>query len=139
MLWSKHISLILNTIEREEKIVFACGFPPLLKQIAQYFINPEKLYQDRYQSMNLGIGKIILFLKYLKARRAGKKYEKVSEIMPLKGLMIGGMDSKLYINSLIEWYEVEPYNLYASTEGFVVMMGPPDRKEALMPMKAKHP
>ncbi|MBU4190293.1 MAG: GH3 auxin-responsive promoter family protein [Candidatus Thermoplasmatota archaeon] len=129
----RKISIAFKTIEKGEKIDFAGGVASSFYMACRYFTQPEKLYKEYYQSMNFGLMKFILFLMWAKHKLAGRKYERTCDIMPVKGIAIGGVDTKLYLDIIKKEFGREPVNLYGSTELGFVMIGPPDRKINLMP------
>jgi hypothetical protein len=129
----KKMSIVYETIEKGEKIDILCGPASVLSLIAQYFTEPDKLYVDMYRSMNPGIAKIFLFLKYIKAKVNGRKYEKASQILPIKGLISTAWDGTIYLDYLRDQYNIEPFNVYASTDALVPLMGRPHRKFDLFP------
>ena len=129
----KKMSLVYKTIEKGKKIDFAFGPASVLGLLSKYFTEPDKLYKDRYQSMNLGMVKFILFLKYLQARMRGKKHKKVREVMPAKGLICTAWDGTIYLEYLRDQFDVEPFNMYAASDTHIPFMGRPQRKFDFFP------
>ena len=64
----------------------------------------------------------------------GKATQKAMEIMPVKGIGIGGFDTEIYRSILTEQFGMEPLNIYGTTESGFIMIGSPDRKRDLMPL-----
>ncbi len=125
--------LIIKEIEKGTRIDLAGGIASTFYMMSQYFTDPETYFRDYYQSMNWGITKLALFFKYLKAKRKGKKYTKASEVLPVKGIGLGGYDTRLYLNHIQEEYGVIPTNTYGSTELGLIMYGHTERKTDLVP------
>jgi len=125
--------LIIKEIEKGTKIDLAGGIASTFYMMSQYFTDPETYFKDYYQSMNLGITKLALFFKYLRAKGKNKKYTKAREVLPVKGIGLGGYDTRLYLNHIEEEYGVTPTNTYGSTEFGLVMYGHFDRKTDLVP------
>ena len=125
--------LILKAIEKGEKIALGGGLGSLFYMICKYFVEPENFYQEIYKTMKFGLNKSLLFLKLLQLRLSKKERKKIVQFMPLKGVMIGGLDSRLYIDFFKEEFNLEPLNTYGSTEAGFLMMGMPDRKSDLVP------
>ena len=128
----KKISAILKTLENK-KVYWLGGVASFIKLLYDYFMNPQELYREYYRGTDLGLKKFILYLIWLKSRISGKKYENIREILPLKGIMIGGMGTHTYIDFIKSSYGLEPLTLYGSTEG-ISMTGFPLRKMGLHPV-----
>lgn len=129
----KKIGLMYKTVEDGTKIDFLFGPASMLSLLAKYFTEQELLYQNLYRSMSPGIAKIVLYIKYLKAKGNGRPYQKARDILPIKGLISTAWDGTIYFDHLREQYEVEPFNLYAATDTHVPLMGRPHRKSDLFP------
>lgn len=127
------VLLILQSIEKGEKIALGGGLGSLFYMICQYFVEPEKFYQEYYNTLKFGLNKSLLFLKLLQLKLSKKERKKIVDYMPLKGVLIGGLDSRLYIDFFKEEFNLEPLNNYGSTEAGSLMRGMPDRKSDLVP------
>ncbi len=127
------VYLLLNAIRKGEQIAIGGGLGSLFYMICKYFVNPEEFYEEYYVTMSTGLRKILLFLKLLQLKWSKKESRKIVEFMPLKGVTIGGLDSRLYIDFFKEEFNVEPLNNYGSTEVGSLMRGDPDRKSDLVP------
>jgi len=130
----KKMNMVLKTIKSGEKIDYIGALPQTLYLISQYLTAPAKVLKDRYQSMNLGIGKFIIYLKYLQSRLIPPKYKRVSEMISIKGLGIGATGYGLYLNPLKEQYGADPFNIYVNSEAGVVMVGSLKRKQDFIPL-----
>jgi len=131
----KKLNMVLKIIEKEgEEIAFLASLPSVTCLIADYLTAPEKLFKDRYQSMNFGLVKFVLFLKYLQAKLGGSKHEKIKEILHVKGMVTGGDDARLYVGKIKDQFGEEPLNIYGTSEGIAVMVGTPERKIDLVPI-----
>jgi hypothetical protein len=126
-------SLILRAIEAGDKIALGGGLGSMFYMICNYFIDPEQFYQEYYNTMSFGVSKSLLFLKLLQLRFSKTERRKIVDYMPLKGVLIGGLDSRLYIDFFKEEFNLEPLNNYGSTEAGSLMRGMPDRKSDLVP------
>jgi len=129
----KKIWIALKAIKSGKKVDWVGGIASSLYLACKYFTEPEKLFRDYYQSLNYGLAKLVSLLIWIRYKFGGKKYQKTKEIMPLKGLAIAGLDTKLYREMFKYEFEMEPLNVYAATELGIVMLGRPDRKSDLMP------
>ncbi len=134
----KKIDIVLKTIESGEKIGYIAVLPSILQQISQYFTDPAGLFKDKYQSMNLGMGKFILYLKYLQSKSKPPKYKRISEIMPVKGICLSSADFRLYWDWIENEFGVEPSNFYCSSETEVGMGCCLNRKRDFMPLLESH-
>ncbi|MGQ9787717.1 MAG: hypothetical protein ACUVQM_00135 [Candidatus Hadarchaeaceae archaeon] len=129
----KKMWIILKEIEKGVRIDIAGGIASTFYMMAQYFTKTDEFFKDYYQSMNFGITKFLLFLKYLQCKVKGKKYGKAREVLPVKGIGLGGYDTRLYLDHIIEEFGVTPTNAYGCTEFGMVMYGHADRKLELIP------
>jgi len=125
--------LILKAIRRGEKISLAGGIGAMFYMICKHFIEPEEFYTEYYRSMNFGLKKMLLYLKVLQCRLSRKERRKITDFMPLKGVMVGGTESRLYIEFFKKEFNLEPLHVYGSTEAGNLMRGDPDRKTDLVP------
>jgi len=129
----KKLTFTLKYIEKAHAIDCIAGAPSSLRLICQYFTEPKKLWKDRYQSFSLGMIKFILYLKYLQAKRKSKKYEKMNDLFPIKGLVSCAWDGTVYLDYLKEQFNIDPFNLYAASDTLLPLMGRPHRKFDLFP------
>lgn len=127
------ISLVLKLIQNGEKISLAGGIGSLFYMICKYFVEPEEFYGEYYRSMGFGLRKILLYLKLLQFKLSKKEIKKITDFIPLKGIMVGGVESKLYIDFFKEEFGLEPLHAYGATETGTLMRGDPDRKTDLVP------
>jgi len=126
-------SLMLKAIRKGEKIALGGGIGSMFYMICKYFIEPEEFYKEYYRSMNFGLKKTLLYLKVLQCKISGKERKSIIDFMPLKGVIIGGMEAGLYIDFFKKEFDLEPLHAYGSTEGGCLMRGDPDRKTDLVP------
>lgn len=129
----KKLGLIIDLIKDGKKIDVFGGVASPLKILCDYLKDPRELFQEYYKSVDFGVAKIYLFIKYLKEKYFGKKYEKLSEALPLKGIGTVGMDSKLYASYLKDEFELEPLNVFGCSEFGNIMYGRPECKQYLVP------
>jgi len=134
----KKIDIVLKTIESGEKIGYIAALPSILQQISQYFTDPAGLFKDKYQSMNLGMGKFILYLKYLQSKSKPPKYKRISEIMPVKGIGLASADFRFYWDWIENEFGVEPSNFYFSSETECGMACCLNRKRDFVPLLESH-
>jgi hypothetical protein len=83
--------------------------------------------------MNFGLKKFLLYLKILSLKLSQKEKKKITEIMPLKGVLVAGVEGRLYLDFFKEEFNLSPLHIYGSTEAGPLMRGDPDRKEDLVP------
>ena len=125
--------LILKAIRKGEKIAAGGGIGSLFYMICKYFVEPEEFYQEYYHSMNFGLKKMLLYLKLLQCKLSRKERKRIIDFLPLKGVLIAGMEARLYIDFFKKEFGLEPLNIYGSTEAGPLMRGDPDRKADLVP------
>lgn len=128
----KKIALLLKYVEDGTPTDFVISSPSTMKMVCDYFTNPEQLWKDRYQSMPVGIGKLVLYIKYLQSK-SSRKYVKARDILPIKGLIICGWDGTIYLDYLRDQFNIEPFNLYAISDICLPLMGRPHRKWDMFP------
>lgn len=128
----KKIALVLKYVENGGLVDIMVGVPSTLKMVCDYFTDPERLWKDRYESMPPGIGKVVLYFKYLQSKSA-KKYAKARDILPIKGLFISGWDGTIYLDYFRDQFGIEPFNLFAISDTLLPFMGRPHRKFDLFP------
>ena len=124
--------LMLKAVQGGEKVAIGGGIGSMFYMICKYFTEPDQFYREYYKSMNFGLAKTLLYLKIL---QTSAKHEKknITSFLPFKGIMISGMDTKLYMDYIKKEFGLEPLNAYGATEGGNMMRGDPDRKTDLLP------
>jgi len=125
--------LILKAIRKGKKISAGGGIGSLFYMICKYFVEPEEFYREYYHSMNLGLKKMLLYLRLLQCKLSRKERKRIIDFLPLKGVLVAGMESRLYIDFFKKEFGLEPLNIYGSTEAGPLMRGDPDRKTDLVP------
>jgi hypothetical protein len=125
--------LMFKAIEKGEKIALGGGLGSMFYMICKYFVEPEEFYRETFNSMKFGLTKTLLILKLLQFKLSKKERKNIVEYIPLKGVLIGGLDSRLYIDFFKKEFGLEPLNNYGSTEVGSLMRGDPDRKSDLVP------
>jgi hypothetical protein len=125
--------MVLKAIEKGKKIDVAGGIGSMFYMICRYFVEPEKFYEEYYHSMSFGVKKILLLLKTIQCKLSSEQNKTITELIPLKGVIVGGMDAQLYIDFFRREFGLEPLHAYGSTETGNVMRGDPDRKTMLVP------
>jgi hypothetical protein len=130
----KKMDMVTKIITRSEKIAYIVALPSTLYLISQYLTARAKFFKDKYESMRPGMGKLVLYLKYRQSKLKPSKYKRVSEIVSLKGIGIGGMGYGLYLDFLKEQYGVDPCNIYVNSEAGVMMVGSLKYKNHFIPL-----
>jgi len=129
----KKFFLLLKAIEKGERIDVGGGIGSLFYMICKYFIEPEKFYGELYHSMQFGMKKLLLLLKLCLLKFNKSKKKEISDYLPFKGIIIGGMDAQLYLDFFRKEFGLNPLQGYGSTEAGNLMRGDPDRKSDLVP------
>jgi phenylacetate-coenzyme A ligase PaaK-like adenylate-forming protein len=123
----KKMGIFLETIEQHPDIALLAAPASFLDLMGRYFTDPEAFFKDQYRSMT-GIPKLILYLKYLGAKRK-KKLDNMKSLLPnIKGVIIGGWDGTFFKERISSIFGVDPFNLYACSDTLFPMMGRPHRK-----------
>jgi hypothetical protein len=126
-------SYVLKAIEKGKKIDVAGGIGSMFYMICKYLVDPEELFSEYYRGMSFGLKKFLLSLKLLQLKIKGKTAKQLYDFLPLKGIIVGGMDSQLYIDFFKNEFDFEPLHAYGATEAGNLMRGDPDRKTDLVP------
>ncbi len=129
----KKFSLVLDAIGKGNKISVAGGTGSMFYMICRYFVDPEEFYESYYRSMSPGLKKALLSLKLLQCKLSKKEKKKITDYLPLKGVIVAGIDAQLYIDFFRKEFGLEPLQIYGSTEMGSGMRGDPDRKTDLVP------
>ena len=58
----------------------------------------------------------MLLFKLLQFKIKGKTAKQLYDYLPLKGIIVGGMDAQLYIDFFKNEFDFEPLHAYGSTE-----------------------
>jgi len=124
---------VLKALEKGKKIDVAGGIGSMFYMICKYLIEPEELFLEYYRGMSFGLKKFLLLLKLLQLKLTRKTAKQISDFLPLKGIIVGGMDSKLYLDFFKSEFDFEPLHAYGTTEAGGIMRGDPDRKMDLVP------
>jgi len=125
--------ILLKAIERGNKIDVGGGIGSLFYMICKYFVNPEEFFREYYRSMSFGTKKLLLLLKLGLLKLRGRRKRDIGEYLPLKGVIVGGMDAQLYLEFFKREFRLDPLHGYGATEAGNLMRGDPDRKSDLVP------
>jgi len=129
----ERFNLVLKAISKGEKLSVAGGIGSIFYMICKYFVEPQEFYAEYYRSMNFGLKKMLLYLKLLQCKVSKKEKKKIIDFMPLKGVLVAGVEARLYMDFFEEEFNLKPLHVYGSTEAGTLMRGDPDRKQELVP------
>ena len=129
----RRLWITLKSIEEGSKPVFAAGSSSFFQTVCRYFKDRSRIFKEYYESLEISPAKFYMLLKWLHSRLFIKPYKKIRDFLPLKGLGVSGVNITPYRDFFIKEFEIEPTNIYGSTEFPVIMCGPPDRKTCLIP------
>ncbi|MEM4177159.1 MAG: GH3 auxin-responsive promoter family protein [Nitrososphaeria archaeon] len=129
----KKFSIALRMIEKGYKIHMAGGSGTLLYMICKYFSDQEYFLKESYRMSSNWNKKFLILMKLLITKLSSNKRKNLRDIMPLKGVLIGSTDARLYADFFEKEFGVQPLNSYGSTEFGSAMFGRPDRKMDFMP------
>ncbi|MBN2444265.1 MAG: GH3 auxin-responsive promoter family protein [Spirochaetales bacterium] len=127
------INIALKYAKQLKKIDIIGTTGSIFKMIALYFSDMAELFKQNYTITPPGIRKLILWILWKYKKYFGKKLNKLKCILNPKGLFMGSFDTELYREFIIEQLEIEPCNLYGSTECGFPLYGRPGRKSDLIP------
>jgi phenylacetate-coenzyme A ligase PaaK-like adenylate-forming protein len=77
-------------------------------------VDRSSFYKNYYESLNFGLRKIYMFLNYLSS--LSRKAKDIKEVLPVKGLICSGHDSRIYYKLIENNFGVKPLNMYGSSE-----------------------
>ncbi len=122
----------LEYLEKGHKVNLAGGIAPSVYLMCEYFSNPEDLFREYYNSVDSASAKLYLLQRMARAKLS-QRSRSIRDYLDLKGLMIGGVDTALYVDYFRSKLGVEPFCIYGVTEFGIPMFGSPDRKNQLLP------
>lgn len=125
--------VMLKILEKGEDVAIGAGVGSTFYMIVKYLLDPEEFYKEYLDSMSFGLKRMLLSLKILQCRLKGKYSGKARDLLPLKGIMVGGAEAQLYVDFFRKEFDLEPMHGYGSTEAGTVMRGDPERKMDLFP------
>ena len=129
----KKVSLSLKYAKKAKKIAIIAGTGAMLKLISLYFTNKAELFRGTYETLKPGLKKIILWFMWKYEQAFGIKLNKLKDMINPKGVLLGSFDTELYLDYIKDQLELEPINLYGSTESGFPFYGRPEKKSALFP------
>jgi len=124
--------LALEYVEKGHSVNLVGGIAPSVHLMCEYFSNPEDLFKEYYDSVEVGVTKLYLLQKRIRSTISGRS-RNVRDYLNLKGLMIGGVDTNLYYDYLRTKLGIEPFTIYGITELGLPMFGSPEDKASLLP------
>jgi hypothetical protein len=122
----------LEYLEKGNTVNLIGGIAPSVYLMCEYLSNPENLFKSYSDSVGLGLSKLYLLQKWIRAKASTRSRE-VRDFLKLKGLMIGGVDTSLYYDYLKTKLGIEPFAIYGVTEVGIPMFGHPENKRSLFP------
>ncbi|MEM2477869.1 MAG: GH3 auxin-responsive promoter family protein [Thermoproteota archaeon] len=129
----RRIWIILRKIdEAKEKIALIGTTASLLFLLTKYIVDRKSFYREYYEALDIGAAKIYMLLKSIHAELFWKPKD-IREVMPVKGLICAGFDSKMYIDLFKRTWGMEPLNLYGASEIGFPMYGTVEDKYNMIP------
>ncbi len=125
--------LMLKLLQKGQDVAIGAGVGSTFYMIVKYLLDPEEFYEEYWDSMSFGLRKVLLSFKLLQCKLKGKDKRRARDLLPLKGIMVGGTEAQLYIDFFRKEFDLEPFHGYGSTEAGTVLRGVPDRKTDLLP------
>jgi len=122
----------LEHLEKGNDVNLLGGMAPSVYLMCEYFSNPESLFREYYDSMNVSPAKLYMLQRWVQAKLSNRSRD-LTHFFKLKGLMIGGVDTSLYHDYMRIKLGVEPFCIYGATELGLPMFGSPDNKLYLLP------
>ena len=129
----KKFQLALKFLEKGQKIYLAGGSGALLYMACKYFSDPQYFLEEAAEMTSSRYKKWLISLKLMLTRLQKQKPFNLQDIMPLRGLIIGSTDARIYAEFFKNEFGIEPLNAYAASEIGCAMFGRPDRKLDFFP------
>lgn len=124
----RRIWIILKKIDKmKEKIAIIAATASILYMLVRYITDRCSFYKNYYEALNLGLTKIYVFLNYVYSKLSWK-VKSIEEVLPVKGLICSGYDSRIYYKLIENNFRVKPLNMYASSEFGFPMYGTVENK-----------
>jgi hypothetical protein len=112
----RRIWMTLKKIDKaKEKIALIGTTASLLFLITRYVTDRESFYKEYLETLDMGVTKIYVLLKFVHTKLFWEP-KSIREILPVKGLICSGFDSKMYIELFKRSWGMEPLNLYGASE-----------------------
>lgn len=129
----RRIWIVLNEIDRmKERVALIGTTASLLFLIVKYIMDRETFYKEYYETLDIGLTKMYMFFKFIQTKLLWKP-KNIKEILPVKGLICAGFDSKMYIELFKRTWGLEPLNLYGASEIGFSMYGTVEDRYNLIP------
>ena len=132
----RRIWMALKKIDQaKEKISLIGTTASLLFLIVKYITDREFFYKEYWKSLDIGATKTFMLLKFIHAKMFWKPKD-IREVLPVKGLICSGFDSKMYIELFKRSFGIEPLNLYGASEiGFPMYGTVEDRYNMILDLR----
>ncbi|MEM1558145.1 MAG: GH3 auxin-responsive promoter family protein [Thermoproteota archaeon] len=129
----RRIWIVLRKIDKiKEKIAVIGTTASLLFMLVKYVTDRRSFYREYYESSDIGATKIYMFLKSIYSELFWEP-KSIREVLPVKGLICAGFDSKMYIDLFKRTWGIEPLNLYGASEIGFPMYGTVEDRYNMLP------
>jgi len=125
--------IALKMIEEGNRIHMAGGSGALLYMACKYFSDQKYFLRESYRMSSSWIRRLLVALKLFTLNFSGERGKDLRDLMPLKGVLVGSTDARMYSEFFEKEFGVTPLNSYGSTEFGSAMFGRPDRKMDFLP------
>ncbi|MEM3028879.1 MAG: GH3 auxin-responsive promoter family protein [Thermoproteota archaeon] len=126
------LMVLKKTDTVKERIAFIMSTGSLLYMLVKYITDRRSFYRDSFESLDIGVAKLYMLSKFIHTKLFWEP-KKVKEVLPVKGLICAGYDSKPYIDLFKSSFGVEPLNAYGSSELVLLMYGNIENRSNLVP------
>ena len=129
----KKFYLALRIMEKGEKVVCGGANAATFYMLFRYFTDQTAFFTDLYKSVDFGATKLYFLYRVLKSMFKMRKNASIFDILPLKGAIVGGADTRVYCEFFRNTFGIVPLQVYASSEAGIALLGTPDDKLDLIP------
>jgi phenylacetate-coenzyme A ligase PaaK-like adenylate-forming protein len=124
--------MIMKEVDRmQEKIALLAAATSMLYLLVRYMTDRYSFYKDSFESSSIGLTKLYMFSKLIQTKLFWEPKD-MKKILPVKGIICTGYDSKIYDKLFRRNFGVIPLNMYGSSEFGLPMYGTVENKYQLV-------
>ncbi|MEM2584722.1 MAG: GH3 auxin-responsive promoter family protein, partial [Thermoproteota archaeon] len=128
----RRMLMIMKEVDRMKgKIAILAAVASMLYLLIKYITDRYSFYKDYAESLNIGLTKLYVFSKLIQTKLFWEPKD-IREILPAKGIICTGYDSKIYDKLFRRNFGVIPLNIYGSSEFIIPMYGTVENKYQLV-------
>lgn len=123
--------MIMKEVDKmKEKIALLAAATSMLYLLVRYMTDRYSFYKDSFESSSIGLTKLYMLSKLIQTKLFWEPKD-MKKILPVKGIICTGYDSKIYDKLFRRNFGVTPLNMYGSSEFGLPMYGTAENKYQL--------